>query len=50
MKMIRHDHERMQKKLPLAGFEPGQYTIKVTATDRKRNQTVTQSAPFTVLN
>ena len=39
-----------QKKLPLAGFEPGQYTIKVTATDRKRNQTVTQSAPFTVLN
>ncbi len=37
-----------QKFLPLAGFEPGQYTLKVTVVDRKRNQTVTQSAPFTV--
>jgi GWxTD domain-containing protein len=37
-----------EKFLPLAGFEPGQYTLKVTAVDRKRNQTVTQSAPFTV--
>jgi hypothetical protein len=37
-----------QKKLPLAGFDPGQYTLKVTVVDRKRNQTVTQSAPFTV--
>jgi hypothetical protein len=32
----------------LASFEPGQYTIKMTVVDRKRNQTVTQSAPFTV--
>jgi GWxTD domain-containing protein len=37
-----------QKRLPLGGFEPGQYTLKVTVVDRKRNQTVTQSAPFTV--
>ncbi len=37
-----------QKLLPLAGFDPGQYTLKVTVVDRKRNQTVTQSAPFTV--
>jgi hypothetical protein len=37
-----------QKLLPLAGFDPGRYTLKVTVVDRKRNQTVTQSAPFTV--
>jgi GWxTD domain-containing protein len=37
-----------QKNLNLAGFDPGQYTLKMTVVDRKRNQTVTQSAPFTV--
>jgi GWxTD domain-containing protein len=37
-----------EKKLPLAAFEPGKYTLKVTVLDRKRNQTITQSAPFTV--
>src|SRR5579883_737715 len=39
----------IEKLLPLADMEPGQYTIKINATDKKRNQTVTQSAPFTVL-
>jgi GWxTD domain-containing protein len=38
----------VEKYLPLTGFAPGQYTIKITVMDRKRNQTVTQSAPFTV--
>ena len=38
----------VEKTLDLKGFEPGQYTLKVTAVDEKRNQTVTQSAPFTV--
>jgi GWxTD domain-containing protein len=38
----------VEKRLPLASFDPGQYTIKMTVVDRKRNQTVTQSAPFTV--
>ncbi len=38
----------VEKRLPLASFEPGQYTIKMTVVDRKRNQTVTQSAPFTI--
>jgi GWxTD domain-containing protein len=37
-----------EKLLPLSGFDPGQYTLKMTVVDRKRNQTVTQSAPFTV--
>ncbi len=38
----------VKKVLKLDGLEPGQYTLKMTATDQKRNQTVTQSAPFTV--
>jgi GWxTD domain-containing protein len=38
----------VQKFINLAGFDPGQYTLKMTVVDRKRNQTVTQSAPFTV--
>ena len=36
------------KQLPLSGLQPGQYTLKVTGTDRLRNQTVTQTAQFTV--
>jgi GWxTD domain-containing protein len=39
----------VEKLLPLQDLEPGQYTLKINATDKKRNQTVTQSAPFTVL-
>jgi hypothetical protein len=38
----------VETRLTLTSFEPGQYTIKMTVVDRKRNQTVTQSAPFTV--
>jgi GWxTD domain-containing protein len=38
----------VEKRLPLASFDPGQYTIRMTVVDRKRNQTVTQSAPFTI--
>jgi GWxTD domain-containing protein len=38
----------VKKVLRLDSLEPGQYTLKMTATDAKRNQTVTQSAPFTV--
>jgi GWxTD domain-containing protein len=39
----------VEQVLPLQDLDPGQYTIKITATDKKRNQTVTQSAAFTVL-
>jgi hypothetical protein len=38
----------LTKKLNLDGFEPGQYSLKMTVTDQKRNQTVTQTAPFTI--
>jgi len=38
----------VEKQLDLKGFAPGQYILKFTAVDEKRNQTVTQSAPFTV--
>ncbi len=38
----------VEKRLPLASFEPGQYTLKMTAVDQKRNQTVTQTADFTI--
>jgi GWxTD domain-containing protein len=38
----------VKKVLRVDGLEPGQYTLKMTATDQKRNQTVTESAPFTV--
>src|ERR1700722_12298781 len=36
----------IQKRLPLAGFDPGEYTVTVKVTDKKKNQTVTKSAPF----
>jgi len=39
----------IEKLLPLANFEPGKYTLKVKATDRLRNASLTQSAQFTVL-
>jgi GWxTD domain-containing protein len=38
----------LAKQVNLAGFDPGQYTLKMTVVDRKRNQTVTKSASFTV--
>jgi hypothetical protein len=39
----------IEKLLPLQDLQPGQYTLKINAFDKKRNQTVTQSASFTVL-
>jgi len=38
----------LQKKVRLQQFEPGRYTIRVKVTDKNRNQTLTQSAEFTV--
>jgi GWxTD domain-containing protein len=38
----------VEKILPLASLEPGQYTLKMTVTDRRRNQTITPSGTFTV--
>ncbi len=38
----------VEKHVNLSTFDPGQYTLNMTVVDRKRNQTVTQSAPFTV--
>jgi GWxTD domain-containing protein len=38
----------IEKFLPLSGFAPGQYTIRVKVTDKNRNQVLTQSAQFTV--
>jgi GWxTD domain-containing protein len=38
----------VEKLLPLQSLEPGKYSIKVTATDRGRNQKSTVSGNFTV--
>jgi GWxTD domain-containing protein len=38
----------VEKLLPLKSLEPGQYLLKMKVTDRKRNQTLTPSASFTV--
>jgi GWxTD domain-containing protein len=38
----------IEKVLPLKNLEPGQYTIRMKVTDRKRNQTVSPTATFTV--
>jgi GWxTD domain-containing protein len=38
----------VEKILPLAKLEPGQYTLRMKVTDRNRNQTLTPSATFTV--
>jgi len=35
--------------LPLRDFQPGAYTLKIKVVDSKRNQTVNESANFTVL-
>ena len=38
----------IEKLLPLKTLEPGQYTLKVKAVDKLKNETVTQSAQFSV--
>jgi len=38
----------VEKLLPLQTLTPGQYTLKMKVTDKKRNQTLTPSATFTV--
>jgi len=38
----------IEKLLPLQSMEPGKYTLRMTVTDKKRNQTLTPSATFTV--
>jgi GWxTD domain-containing protein len=38
----------VEKLLPLAKLEPGQYTLKMKVTDRIRNQVLTPSATFTI--
>jgi GWxTD domain-containing protein len=38
----------IEKLLPLAKLEPGQYTLKMKVTDRNRNQVLTPTATFTV--
>ena len=39
----------IEKLLPLANVEPGQYTLKIKITDKNRNQTLTPSAAFRVI-
>ena len=38
----------LQKRLRLEQFPPGSYTLRIKIVDKNRNQTLTQSAPFTV--
>ncbi len=38
----------VEKLLPLANMEPGQYTLKVKVTDKLKNSTLTQSAQFSI--
>ena len=38
----------VEKLLPLAKLKPGQYTLKMTVTDKNRNEVLTPSATFTV--
>jgi GWxTD domain-containing protein len=38
----------IQKRLRLEQFAPGSYTLRLKITDKNRNKTLTQSAPFTV--
>jgi len=38
----------VEKLLPLQTLEPGKYTLRMKVTDKKRNQTLTPSANFTV--
>ncbi|MBI4891558.1 MAG: GWxTD domain-containing protein [Acidobacteria bacterium] len=38
----------IEKLLPLANMEPGQYTLRVKVTDKLKNSTLTQSAQFSI--
>jgi GWxTD domain-containing protein len=38
----------LQRQLPLKDFTPGEYTVNIKVMDKKRNQTVTRSATFTI--
>jgi hypothetical protein len=38
----------IEKLLPLQSLMPGQYTLKMKVVDKRRNQTLTPSATFTV--
>ena len=38
----------LRKILRLEEFSPGKYTLRLKLTDKHRNRTLTQSAPFTV--
>ncbi|MBI5087276.1 MAG: GWxTD domain-containing protein [Acidobacteria bacterium] len=38
----------IEKLLPLSTMEPGQYTLKLKVTDKLKNQTLTQSAQFSI--
>jgi GWxTD domain-containing protein len=38
----------LKKLLPLSSMEPGQYTLKIKVTDKLNNQTLTQSAQFSI--
>jgi hypothetical protein len=39
----------IEKLLPLQNFAPGDYTLKMKVTDKKRNETLSPTATFTVL-
>jgi len=39
----------IQRLLPLQNFEPGDYTLKMKVIDKKRNETLSPTATFTVL-
>ncbi len=39
----------VEKRLPLANFAPGDYTLRMKVTDKKRNESLTPTATFTVL-
>ncbi len=38
----------LQRQLPLKDFAPGEYTVNIKVVDKKRNQTITRSATFTI--
>jgi hypothetical protein len=39
----------IEKLLPLQSLQPGQYELKMSVTDKIRNQTLNPTAKFTVL-
>ncbi len=39
----------IEKRLPLADFTTGDYTLKIKVTDSKRNQTLNETATFKVI-